>query len=245
MKPSLLKISAALLILLGSSSTALATDWMQQAKGALESIKASSNGTTLSSTDIVHGLKDALRVGSGTVVGKLSKKDAFNKNPAIHIPLPEKMKKVKSVMAKVGMEKSMVDLETRLNRAAENATPKAKKIFIQAIKNMSFSDAKRILSGPDDAATRYLEKQMNSPLQQAMKPVISQSLSEVGAIRAYDNIMGKYKSMPFVPDIKADLTAHVVTKSLHGIFTYLAKEESEIRKNPAKRTTELLKKVFK
>ena len=231
--------------MLGSSTSAWATDWMKQAQSALHSIKVDPENVPLSTEDIVHGLKDALQVGSGTVVGNLSKKDAFNRDPAIHIPLPNDLKKVKGVMARVGMEKRMDDLETNLNHAAEKATPKAKSIFIQAIKKMSFNDAKKILNGPDDAATRYLEKQMNSPLQQAMKPVISKALREVGAIRAYDNIMGKYKSIPFVPDIKADLTAHVVSRSLSGIFTYLAREESAIRKNPAKRTTDILKKVFK
>ncbi len=231
--------------MLGSSTSAWATDWMKQAQSALDSIKTSSATAPLSTTDIVHGLKDALRVGSGTVVGQLSKKDAFNKDPAIHIPLPDDLRKAKKVMAKVGMEKHMDDLEVRLNRAAETATPKAKSIFVQAIKNMSFSDAKKILNGPDEAATRYLEKQMSSPLQQAMKPVISDALSRVGAIRAYDNMMGKYKSIPFVPDIHADLTAHVVSRSLSGIFTYLAREERAIRKNPLKRTTEILKKVFR
>ena len=85
---------------------------------------------------------------------------------------------------------------------------------------------------------------MSVPLAETMRPVIEASMSEVGAIRAYDNIMGKYRSLPFVPDVKADLTTYVIDKGMNGLFYYIAQEEAAIRQDPAKRTTDLLKRVF-
>ena len=109
---------------------------------------------------------------------------------------------------------------------------------------MTFDDVKRIYEGPEDSATQYFKEKMSPPLSKKMRSIIESSLSEVGAIKAYDKVMGKYKKLPFVPDVKADLTKHVVKKGMSGIFHYLAKEESAIRKDPVKQTTDLLKKVF-
>ena len=138
----------------------------------------------------------------------------------------------------------MMPYVLRLNRAAEVAAPKAKKLFIDAIAAMTLDDARRIYDGPNDAATRYFQGKMTKPLAREMTPVVSESLSEVGAIKSYDSVMGQYKQIPFVPDAKADLTEYVVEKGMDGIFYYLAKEEAAIRENPVKRTTSLLKKVF-
>ena len=101
-----------------------------------------------------------------------------------------------------------------------------------------------ILEGPDDAATRYFQVKMSGPLAEEMRPIVDSSLAEVGAIQAYEDTMGQYQKIPLVPDVKADLTGHVVDKGLDGIFHYVAKEEAAIRNNPAKRTTDLLKRVF-
>ena len=109
---------------------------------------------------------------------------------------------------------------------------------------MTFEDIKGIYEGPEDSATKYFQKNMSPSLSGEMRPIVENSLSKVGAVQAFDNVMGKYKSMPFVPDVKADLTDHVVQKGMDGIFYYIAKEEAAIRKNPVKQTTELLKKVF-
>lgn len=170
--------------------------------------------------------------------------DGFNSDPAIHIPLPEKMATVQSTLGKVGLDSMLNDLETRLNRAAEDATPKAAKIFEQAISDMTLDDIKGIYNGPDDAATRYFQGKMSAPLTQEMRPVVSESLANVGAVKSYDSVMAKYKAIPFVPDVKADLTDYVIEGGLNGIFHYLAIEEAKIRQDPLSRTTELLKKVF-
>jgi hypothetical protein len=198
----------------------------------------------LSSEDISGAFKQALELGSQRVVDQLGKADGFNNDSLIHIPLPEQMQTVKKWLDKVGMGGSLDSLELSLNRAAENAVPKAKALFEQTIKQMTFDDVKSIYNGSDDAATRYFQAKMTPALSTEMQPVVQQSLSEVGAVKLYDDVMGDYQSIPFEPDIKADLVDHVVKGGLNGIFHYLAKEEAEIRQNPIRRTTELLKKVF-
>jgi hypothetical protein len=241
------------LILMSFPSLSLAFDFKKYTQDAissktdisLPSLKNTGKAVAgLSNTDMIAGLKDALRIGSENVVGKLGKTNGFNNDPAIRIPLPASMNKVKSSLSRVGMGGSMDELELKLNQAAEVATPKAKKIFGAAIQDMSVDDAKLIFNGPDDAATSYFKQKMTAPLRKEMNPVIEQSLAEVGAVNTYNKIMKKYNSLPFVPKASADLTGYVLDKSLSGIFHYLAEEEAGIRKDPAKRTTDILKKVF-
>ncbi|PIW50606.1 MAG: DUF4197 domain-containing protein [Zetaproteobacteria bacterium CG12_big_fil_rev_8_21_14_0_65_54_13] len=243
--------AALISVLLITTPTVAFAGWMDQLGGVLgEATHNSQPAATatpfanLSNTDMVAGLKDALRVGSERVVGQLSKTDGFNKDPQIHIPLPENLQRVKSALGAVGMGYMMDDLELRLNRAAETATPKAKRIFGDAIKAMTINDARQILSGPNDAATQYFKGKMSKPLSDEMKPVVQQALNEAGAVQAYDSVMGQYQSLPFVPDVKANLTGHVLDLGLQGIFHYMASEEAAIRHNPVARTTSILKKVF-
>ena len=219
-------------------------DWLDKGKDLLKTYGGSTGQSGLTVDEIGAGLKDALRVGSENVVSQLGRVDGFNTDSAVHIPLPKQLDTVKSVLDKVGMSGLLTDLELKLNRAAEVATPKAKKLFSQAITEMSFEDVKKIYEGPKDAATQYFRSKMSPPLAKEMEPVINNSLSEVGAVQAYDNVMKEYRSVPFVPDVKADLTNHVVEKGMDGIFYYMAKEEAAIRTNPAKQTTDLLKRVF-
>ncbi len=221
------------------------SSWLQKAKDLVGGFqKSDSEQSALSVDNIAAGLKDALRVGSETVVKQLGKTDGFNADPAIHIPLPENFKTVRNALDKIGMSSMLDDLELRLNRAAEVATPKAKSLFLQSIKEMTLEDAMGIYKGPDDAATKYFQSKMSQPLAETMHPIVENSLSQVGAVQTYDNIIGKYRSLPFVPDVKADLTNYVTERGMNGIFHYLAREEAAIRQNPAKRTTDLLKRVF-
>jgi len=242
-KPGLIRTTFILLVCI-SVSVAAETKWWQTGENLLKSMRGTKTAGELSLNDIGAGLKEALRVGTDNVVKQLGKTDGYNKDPAVHIPLPESLIKVKSTLDKFGMSSMLNDLELKLNRSAEAATPKAKQIFWDTISQMTIDDVKAIYNGPDDAATRYLQSKMTSPLKQEMQPVISDSMAEVGAIRSYDNVMAKYKAFPFVPDVKADLTNHVLDAALNGIFHYLAIEEAAIRNEPVKRTTEILKKVF-
>jgi hypothetical protein len=222
-------------------------DLLKKGKDLLGGSSGGSGGgalSGLSTGDISQGLKEALRVGSGRVVKQVGRQDGYNADPKIHLPLPSSLKSVQSGLKAVGMSGMLDDLELKLNRAAEVAAPKAKKLFIDAITAMTLDDARRIYNGPNDSATRYFKGKMTKPLAREMEPVVNNSLAQVGAIKSYDEVMGQYKQLPFVPDAKANLTEYVVTKGMDGIFYYLGKEEAAIRQNPAKRTTALLRKVF-
>ena len=170
--------------------------------------------------------------------------DGYNADPLIHIPLPKDLRKVHNALDKIGLGKMTADLELKLNRAAERAAPEAKEVFWNAITEMTLQDVRAIRKGPEDAATQYFRGKMTTPLTDRFTPIVTNAMSEVGAIRSYDRMMDRYKAIPFVPDVKADLTRYTVGKGLDGLFTYVAKEEAAIRKDPAKRTTELLQRVF-
>jgi len=199
---------------------------------------------SLSSAEVGSGLKEALRVGTETVVGELGQPGGFNLDPQIHIPLPSQLEQVKTLLGKVGMDSMLTDLENELNEAAEIATPKARDLFLQAINEMTLDDVMAIYDGPDDAATQYFKSKMSAPLAMEMKPVVDESLADVGAVTTYDSAMESYHALPFVPQVDVDLSDYVVQKGLDGIFYYLAKEEAAIRNDPMKRTTDLLKSVF-
>lgn len=226
------------------------TSWMDQGKDLLKTYqeKDTASGTNtltgLSVQEVTDGLKQALEKGAAAVVSRLGAQDGFNADPKVHIPLPENLSTVKSLLDKAGMGAYTDEVELKLNRAAEAAVPKAKSLFMDAIAGMKIDDAKSILDGPDDAATTYFRDKMSRGLVDEMSPVIDKSLETVGAVKAYDAMMGQYKQLPFVPDVKGNLTGYTAQKAVDGIFLYLAKEEKAIRENPAKRTTELLKKVF-
>ena len=215
--------------------------WLDKLKDVISTDNSTS---ALTDSDIAGALKDALTVGSENVVTQLSAPGGFNSDPKIHIPLPDSLKTVQDTMNKFGMGSSLNNLELKLNEAAETATKKAKPLFVDAIKQLTWDDVKNILNGPDDAATQYFKGKMSTPLSAEMKPIVDQSLNQVGAIKSYNNLMGDYKKLPLVPDVQADLSQHVLDKGIDGIFYYLALEEGKIRNDPAKRTTELLKKVF-
>jgi hypothetical protein len=238
------------LIFSGTPQAFAQTDWMKMGQDLLgEKAKSTGhgsdiNGTDLTTGEVATGLKDALRVGTETVVNQLGQDNGFNDDPIIHIPLPEQLETVRSALTPLGMAPMLDDLELKMNRAAEAATPKAKALFWQSIDQMTMDDVMGIYNGPDDAATRYFERTMSPPLGDEMRPVISESLDLVGAIQAYDAVMSEYQSLPFVPDVKADMTDYVTQKGMDGIFHYLAQEEASIRTDPVKRTTDILQKVF-
>jgi len=233
--------------ILSMTAPSYAFDWWDKAKQVLESEAGgavTSNVSGLTNTEVSAGLREALKIGTQKVVGQVGVKDGFNLDPKIHIPLPGTLGKVDSALSKIGMGSLTEDLELRINRAAEAATPKAKELFIAAISEMTIDDAKNILTGPNDAATSYLRKTMGPGLSKEMQPIVQNTLAEAGAIQAYDNVMGQYEKLPFMPDVKSNLNNYAVEKAMDGIFYYVAQEEQLIRENPAARTTDLLKKVF-
>ncbi len=243
----MLLVATTLMIFAALFSVAHAGDsWWQKGTEVLKQIAtpAATQGTGLGQAEIAAGLKEALSVGTERVVSQLGQTDGFNSDPAIHIPLPESLARVQSTLNTVGMGGMMNDLELKLNRAAEEATPHAKELFINAISQMTLDDVTGIYNGPEDAATQYFRGKMSDPLREKMRPIVENSLAQVGAVQTYDNVMSQYRQIPFVPDVKADLQNHVLDRGLDGIFHYVAQEEAAIRSDPAARTTELLQKVF-
>ncbi len=231
--------------LLAPPAPSAQTDWLRKGQELLRGLGADSGPSApLTTAQIRDGLKEALRVGTTRVVNRLGQVDGFNADPRVHIPLPESLDRMRSALDRVGMASLLDDLELKLNRAAETATPRAKALFWDAIARMTLEDVQGIYHGPDDAATRYFEGKMSGPLAEEMRPIVERSLSEVGAVRAYDDAVAQYKTIPFVPDVKADLTDHVLDRGIDGIFHYLAREEAAIRSDPAKRTTDILRRVF-
>jgi hypothetical protein len=236
------------LILLSATSTA---SWWDTAKDILKEVPieqiglpSTPNVSALSTNDITAAFKQALKLGSQKVVDQLGVVNGFNNDTAVRIPLPQALQTVSQVLNSVGLGYMVDDFTVQLNRAAEQATPVAKTLFVTAIKDMEFDDVRRIYNGPNDAATRFFESSMTPDLSRAMEPIIADSLSKVGAISYYDKMMSAYKDIPFVPDVKANLTKHVSEGALAGVFHYLAQQETAIRKDPVRQTTELLKKVF-
>jgi len=215
---------------------------------AKEQIEQPSSGEStlskLTNSQVVNGLREALKVGTERVVSQIGAADGYNLDQQIHIPLPDQLQQVQGLLKKFGLSSMADDVELRLNRAAELAAPKAKELILKAIETMTLDQAQAIYKGPKDAATQYFKQVATADLTQTIAPIAEKSLNEVGALQAYDSLMGSYKSMPFVPDVKANLVDHTTELAMKGIFHYLAVEEAAIRENPAKRTTEILKTVF-
>jgi len=225
---------------IGSCKTTSSDDWLKVGQDVYGQVY----GKPLTQQEIAAGLKQALEVGTNNVVVQIGKRNGFYRDSSIHIPLPDSLAKVQRTLKKVGLSSSLDELELSLNRAAEQAVPKAKKLFWQAIRDMSWDDVMKIYQGPDDAATRYFQKKMTPALTREMSPVVQQTLASAGVIKAYDRVMKEYYAIPYVPNVKADLGEYAIEKTLDGMFYYLAKEEAAIRHDPLNRTTELLKRVF-
>lgn len=215
-------------------------------KGVLGGKSASGGGTSsaLGNDQLIEGLKEALRVGTETVVGQLGAPDGFNADPQVRVPLPKTLDDAKGLLSRVGLSGTLDDLELRMNRAAEQATPKAQQLFYDAITSMTLDDAKKIYDGPDDAATRYFQGRMTPDLRTAMRPIVDETLAEVGAVKVYNQVVGRAQSLPFAPNVNLDLTGHVLDEALEGLFLYIAREEAAIRNQPAKRVTEILQRTF-
>ena len=201
-------------------------------------------GGGLSNADMAAGLRQALDFGIDKQVTKLTQKDGFYKNELVKILLPEELQKVDDALRKVGLS-SLADSGIKaLNRAAEDAVKEATPIFINAVKDITFTDAKNILLGEDNAATSYLTSKTQTALYNKFKPIINSSFSKVGADQIWTNLITRYNNIPLTNNVNPDLTDYVTTEALKGVYTMIAVEEKEIRTKVSSRTTDLLKKVF-
>ncbi|MDI9256967.1 DUF4197 domain-containing protein [Flavobacterium sedimenticola] len=206
--------------------------------------KSAQNLSKLTSTDISKGLKEALNKGIEKQVSKLTATDGFYKNELVKILLPEELQKVDKTLRKLGMSDLADEGILVLNRAAEEAVKESTPIFVDAVKNMSFTDAKNILMGNENAATTYLQTTTTNPLYAKFSPVIKSSLAKVGADKVWASIISKYNSIPLVSKVNPDLTDYTTTKALEGVFKMIAIEEKDIRTQLSARTSPLLQKVF-
>ncbi len=200
-------------------------------------------GSGLSNDKITAGLKEALAVSTGNAVALTGRPDGFLKNAAIKILLPPNLKNVGKGMRMVGMGAQVDELEVGMNRAAEQAAPAAKKIFINSLEKMSFQDARQILTGGDTAATEYFKQSSSDELAAAFAPIVHNAMENVGVVRQYDRIMQN----PMAARLEGknfSLDNYVVGKTLDGLFYMLGEEEKKIRKDPAAQTTTLLREVF-
>ena len=194
--------------------------------------------------DIAGGLKEALNNGISKQVTKLTSTDGFYRNELVKILLPEELRKVDSGLRKLGLN-SLADEGLKvLNRAAEDAVKEATPIFIDAVRNMSFADARGILMGSQNSATNYLQNSTSTALYGKFNPVIKNSFTKVGADKVWANIITKYNSLPLVNKVNPDLTDYVTNQAMNGVFKMVAVEEKNIRTNIHSRTSVLLQKVF-
>ncbi len=193
---------------------------------------------------IASGLKEALNLGIEKQVNKLTQTDGFYKNELVKILLPEELQKVDKALRDVGLSNLADEGLKVINRAAEDAVKEATPIFVEAVKSITFSDAKAILMGSDNAATQYLTSKTQTALYDKFHPIINESFAKVGADQIWSNVITKYNSMPFVSKVNPDLTDYVTSQALNGVYTMIAVEEKDIRDNVSARTTNVLKSVF-
>jgi len=212
---------------------------------AVNAVKGFTSKTSDNNTTVISGLKEALSIGTRNAVGNVSRVDGYFSNEFIKIIMPDSIRNVADVLSKVGFSKQVDDFVLSMNRAAENAGPKALSLFVDAIKQMSFEDAKKILNGGDTAATKFFKEKTHGNIYNAFKPAITTSMNDVGVTRMYKQMMNKYNTLPLVPKKSVDLDDYVTNKAMDGLFYMVGEEEKKIRTDPAARVTDLLKEVFK
>jgi hypothetical protein len=202
------------------------------------------NASGLSDSKVASGLKEALRIGADNAVKLTGKTDGYFGNEAIKILMPSNLRPLEKGLRAIGYGPKVDEFVLSMNRSAEAAAPAAKKIFGDAILAMSFDDARKILSGGDTAATDYFKSKTTDQLAAAFQPIVEKTMNENGVTQKYRALTDQYQSIPFAKSRTFDIDKYVVTKALDGLFYELAKQERQIRKDPAARTTSLLKEVF-
>ncbi len=204
-----------MVVLVFGAGPGLAADLSDFTKDARKALGGSSVG--LSSDDITAGLKEALQVGTEKAVGLVSQPDGFYQNPAIKIPLPESVQKVEKWLRTAGYGEKVDAFELSMNRAAERAAPEAKSIFWDAIADMNFDDAQKILNGRDNEATLYFEEKTSARLQEVFKPIVKDAMGEVGVTRSYQELSDKIASLPFGRSTGFDVDQYVTDGALKAV----------------------------
>jgi hypothetical protein len=199
---------------------------------------------SISNQDAAQGLKDALVQGSGKAVSQLSAPDGFLGNSKVKIPLPDSIKRVESGMRMIGMGRQADELVTSMNRAAEMAVKEATPLLVSSVKSMSVSDAKGILTGPDDAATQYFKRTTSEAISQRFLPIVKQATEKVQLAQQYNSLAGQAAQYGLISKDDSNLDVYVTRKALDGLFIIIAEQERSIRKDPMGAATSVAKKVF-
>lgn len=237
-------LSIGLTCVLGNVQAQVLREYMNDAKGMLGG-KKKKNDNSITNTEIVAGLKEALDQGAKTATSRLSLKDGFFGNALVKVLMPPEAKKVENTLRQIGMGAYVDKAILSMNRAAEDATNQALPIFSSAIRSMTIMDAIGILKGNNDAATQYLKGKTNAQLTASFRPIIKASLDKVNATKYWAEVFEVYNNLPTTYNkINPDLSAYVTERAVAGVFVYVAEEEAKIRINPAARATDILKKVF-
>lgn len=195
-------------------------------------------------SEIIQGLKEALKVGITNAVGLSSKKDGFLGNNLIRIPVPKEAENVMKTLRDLGMNGLVNDFETSLNRAAEEASKSATDIFVSAITKMTFDDAVKIWKGDNDAATQYLRRTTGSQLLSAFDPITRKAVESTQVTKYWGDITNVYNKIPGVKAVNPNLNEYVNNQAMDGLFKMVALEEKNIRENPSARVNDILKRVF-
>ena len=237
-----MRVLLIVLVLLTSGSAAWAQFDLDKALKGLGGSIGSGGG--LSDAKIGSGLQEALKLGTENAVIQTGKVDGFLANKAIKILMPKSLQTMEKPLRLVGYGPQIDEFVVGMNRAAEKAVPFAKDIFWDAIGQMSFDDAKRILNGNDTAATDYFKNKTSTKLHTAFRPSVEDVMNRVGVNRQYNELIGRYQSVPFAKSITFDVNQYVTEKATDGVFFVVGQEEKKIRTNPAARVNDLLKEVF-
>ncbi|WP_210398218.1 DUF4197 domain-containing protein [Motiliproteus sediminis] len=248
MKTMIPAIVAALTVTLSQPSFAAFGDLLKKLEQTLPSTVETdaqpTGNTTLDPATLSAGLKEALQLGSERAVAQLAAPDGFLANPAVHIPLPAVVDQSAILLRQFGLGTLVDQLETSMNRAAEQAVPAAAGQLRSAVEQMTIDDARRIYNGGDDAATRYFRQQRGEAIATEFRPLIRDAMNSVGVTRYYQQLVQQANQYPLIGNLNLDLEQHVTDAAVDGLFTTLAEQEALIRKDPAARSSELLKQVF-
>jgi len=198
----------------------------------------------LSSKDAAGGLRAALSQGIGTAVAQLGANNGFLDDPKVAIPLPPALDKADRALRMVGMSGQAEDLRVTMNHAAEQAVAQAKPVFEDALRHMTLTDAKAILSGGDDAGTQYFRRETSTQLTGRFKPIVADATARLKLAAQYDELAGKAAQFGLISSEDANLNDYVTARALDGLFSRIADEEHAIRKDPLGQANSLIKKVF-
>ncbi len=239
--PHVLAIATLSLVFTQSCSDAQ----LKQLSKTMEEVnKTMQTPAPLTNSEVISGLKEALKVGINNSSSLASKTDGYFKNPLLKIPFPTEAQNVEAKLRQLGLGNLCDQFIESLNRGAENAANKSVPVFVNAITSMSIGDGFQILKGGNNAATEYLKSKTTNDLIAAFKPSIQQSLDAVNATKYWSDIITRYNKIPLVQKVNPDLAGYATDRAIKGLFVLVADEEAKIRTNPAARVNDILKRVF-